>query len=614
MEARPMPASVFPTGTYIAPALAASLLWASAGVGAPIDARPLARSSTLGPSITGLPGVTIADLGSPRLDDAGNLLIIARLTGPQITPVNEQALLFIPADATTPGGTGGTALPLLRRGESPGPGFNSISGILDAHFVPGPPTPPGTPGAPADILANFAQFQPQPGFVANQTLARLSTSPSPFSGQLLATEGAPLPGAAPIPTIDGLVPAAFFDGSTIAFISARVGEGTFAGSSFRGGTFASVRTDRPGLIINTGDPLPNAPAGTTFQAFDDPVVTRAGTVAFLAFTTGGGLAAGSQALLIELNGTLFEAARTGAVAPGTNPGTTFGELSRPVASTRARTLFLARLTGGDSTPATDAALFQAAGAGSVTTLLLRKGTELAGAPGAPIAAISPTPAANFGGATAALVTLGGNASPNNNAALAFIDADGRTTMPLREGDPAPRGPAGSTIARLGQPVLLDSGTLALVADITTPSTSPSTRAAVIAGNPASRGFSTLLAVGDPATIPLPDGSAIDATIFSIALEDPAGQPRPFSQRLLATVTYRHTGTTPPVFSQAVLELTPGCAADLDGNGLLNPDDLSDFITFFFLAPPDGRADFDGNGTINGDDMMDYIVAYFAGCA
>ncbi len=56
-----------------------------------------------------------------------------------------------------------------------------------------------------------------------------------------------------------------------------------------------------------------------------------------------------------------------------------------------------------------------------------------------------------------------------------------------------------------------------------------------------------------------------------------------------------------------------CPADFNGDGVLNADDLGDFITGYFNEPPDPRADFNGDGVINADDLGDFITAYFDGC-
>ncbi len=53
------------------------------------------------------------------------------------------------------------------------------------------------------------------------------------------------------------------------------------------------------------------------------------------------------------------------------------------------------------------------------------------------------------------------------------------------------------------------------------------------------------------------------------------------------------------------------AADFDGNGIIDPDDLSDFVTTFFATPPSVNADLDGNGVVDPDDLSDFINLYFS---
>ena len=79
-------------------------------------------------------------------------------------------------------------------------------------------------------------------------------------------------------------------------------------------------------------------------------------------------------------------------------------------------------------------------------------------------------------------------------------------------------------------------------------------------------------------------------------------------------------TGPAVFNNAVgtsftVNQPPApCPADLNGDGEVNPDDLSDYITCYFESPPCPNADFSGDGEVNPDDLSDAINAYFAGCA
>jgi len=69
------------------------------------------------------------------------------------------------------------------------------------------------------------------------------------------------------------------------------------------------------------------------------------------------------------------------------------------------------------------------------------------------------------------------------------------------------------------------------------------------------------------------------------------------------------------FSQVVLVrgFTRPCPADFNGDGNLDPDDLSDYISCFFAQPPCPRADFSNDGITDPDDLADYIGAFFGGC-
>lgn len=58
---------------------------------------------------------------------------------------------------------------------------------------------------------------------------------------------------------------------------------------------------------------------------------------------------------------------------------------------------------------------------------------------------------------------------------------------------------------------------------------------------------------------------------------------------------------------------PSCLADFNGDGSLDPDDLSDYIGCFFTAPPCPQADFNNDGNADPDDLSDYIGAFFGGC-
>ncbi len=56
-----------------------------------------------------------------------------------------------------------------------------------------------------------------------------------------------------------------------------------------------------------------------------------------------------------------------------------------------------------------------------------------------------------------------------------------------------------------------------------------------------------------------------------------------------------------------------CPPDFSGDGVLDPDDLSDYIACFFNPAPCAAADVNGDGLTDPDDLSDFIGAYFAGC-
>jgi len=56
-----------------------------------------------------------------------------------------------------------------------------------------------------------------------------------------------------------------------------------------------------------------------------------------------------------------------------------------------------------------------------------------------------------------------------------------------------------------------------------------------------------------------------------------------------------------------------CPADYNCDGLVDPDDLADFVGANLTTPPAQSTDFIADGTVNPDDLADFISAYFVGC-
>jgi len=56
-----------------------------------------------------------------------------------------------------------------------------------------------------------------------------------------------------------------------------------------------------------------------------------------------------------------------------------------------------------------------------------------------------------------------------------------------------------------------------------------------------------------------------------------------------------------------------CSADFNCDGMLDPDDLADYIGAFFSVPAGAGSDFNADGVTDPDDLADFIGAFFSGC-
>ncbi len=102
-----------------------------------------------------------------------------------------------------------------------------------------------------------------------------------------------------------------------------------------------------------------------------------------------------------------------------------------------------------------------------------------------------------------------------------------------------------------------------------------------------------------------DGAS--AVLYRINPATGAGTSLSFTGALFTSVG----GTPSPPFGMAYANPRPPCPQDFNSDGVVDPDDLSDFIAGYFSSPPDPRTNFNGDGVIDPDDLSDFIGAYFS---
>jgi hypothetical protein len=127
--------------------------------------------------------------------------------------------------------------------------------------------------------------------------------------------------------------------------------------------------------------------------------------------------------------------------------------------------------------------------------------------------------------------------------------------------------------------------------------------------PVVKEFTTLDVMGDGSDIRL----ISSLTVLGTSAASGDGRRTLFNDADGVVVRISFTDGSEGVFTTAPAP-TPPCAADFNGDTLLNPDDLSEFITCFFLqlqfpgACP--QADFNGDQLLNPDDLSEFITAFF----
>jgi len=128
-------------------------------------------------------------------------------------------------------------------------------------------------------------------------------------------------------------------------------------------------------------------------------------------------------------------------------------------------------------------------------------------------------------------------------------------------------------------------------------------------------FPTTVPVGDAAIYSILSGPT-QATIVNSSFNGPYRIIRPNSGAA-GTDTVRYRVQTAQGIAEGVVTLvyTPPtiCLADYNVDGVVDPDDLSDYIAEYFSPALESPADYNRDGTLDPDDLADFIASFFLGC-
>ncbi len=357
------------------------------------------------------------------------------------------------------------------------------------------------------------------------------------------------------------------------------GTTVFAGARLIGG--GANLSFAPGYTLNTTVTAEGAATGTRFvtvAAGGNGTVTIAQNgVIRLAAGSGGGLTLANAASATLMNNGLISAEATGQTLSINNSTFTNSGTVQSLAGTLGITAALTNVVSGTLT----GRLWRAVG-----------GTIISSSPISRIA-LGTTVEFGIGGiwnATSALNT--------NNGTFRLLDGRvfATTTVLGFTNNGSLELAAGSTLSLTGPFVQGSNGSLRTTVASADPLTGygrVSSAGAVTLGGSLAVSFAAGYApqIGDAFTVV--DGSGVTGQFATVTLPDLAE-------------------------NRKIAVLTPGSAvrllfthiADFNNDGVLNADDLSDFITGYFDVPANGATDFNHDGVINADDLSDFIAAFF----
>jgi hypothetical protein len=584
--------------------LALALL-AGAAAASDLTLRTIVLTGTPPP---GLPTLTFDFLSDPRLASGGEVAFFADVAGPGVTEANNGTLW---SDRT-----GALAL-VLREGDPtllspttyysavPYPNFTDslrlgvTAATQDSALPPSPPQP--------IRLGIFNEFATPPGF-------------GPIARDGDAVPNFPPPGM----NFSGIAPAPMTDSGLRAFASNKSG--------------ALWLMDDAGVVYGTFSGAPAA--GVTslrYGAFFEPAISPSGAVVFGATLVepppastqpvGSGLwMRRSPFPTVELM------ARTGTVIQGT--ALEFKELSaHPVivesGSGAPIAAFWSRLQG-KATESDDTAIWVYATSVG-TAPRIREGGPAAGAgvffdelPR--VFSMANEPNSSLAPAIAFRGSLRGSGVSDQNNSGVWLSRSGSLSMIAREGDQAPRLPAGTVFASFSDPVVTERGQVVFLARVRGGGTTGENSVVLYATElarplpsaPAGRAV-PVVRTGDAFPVSATETRIVHEVSFESQPKGTGFSAMDSAGSFLFKLTFKDPIVPPPPppafgyrFTEGLVEATVRCLADVNADGVLNLTDFGAFQTAYALGDL-RKADSNGDGVLTLSDFGAFQTSFALGC-
>lgn len=549
------------------------------GGGAPPDLSIIAYTGQQAPGID--PGVVFARLDSPRINDSGEVLYWALLTGDGVTTSNDEALFGMTVNADGVILAEGDVLapqPTWTFEAFPSPAFGPEGQVLvSASFIdtafPGPANRQATTvgvvlqdryGNEALIAEDDILYTADYSTVAYLTAevlrpltpsgvvgAQAGRTMTTAAGDVIA--GDPAPGTAL--EFQGYFTAPRTNSAGRVLFTATLVETIAPPPPDGATTLVGMYTDRDGaleLVALTGDTAPGAEGASYLRFSGRPAMNDGGVIAFaasLAHDEALGVdGSNDMGVWTDRSGVLSLLAREGSPAPGVEDAV-FSALGAEVELNGDGDVLLSGHVVGDGVTAESNAGVWVYRAGEEPALLAREGDPAPGIADAFFAGfVGPT--MNEAGDVAMTVTLrGAGVGPGDNTALYVFERSGEVTLVQRD----------------GQPIDLGDGNPNWTVD-----------GIVFAPDEGSTGRGQLNNRG--------------SLVYQVHVIDEVGGE--FSGE-----------------GAALVRADFGCPADWNHDGAATSQDFIEFLNAFFA----GDADFDGNTQTTSPDFFQFLGAFFEGC-